>query len=100
MLYADKRLGAGKALIEGGKEKLGITTLSKAEKYLERAIAQERIAAQKGKETGAFLEKLEKATRKHEEVLLELEEKAAVEDLLRYPKEGYQKVKEILNPNF
>ncbi len=88
---------AGKALVEEGKESLGVTTLTKAEKYLERAIAQERIAAQKGKKTATFLEKLEKATKKHEEVLLELKEKAAVEDLLRYPREGYERIKEILN---
>jgi len=51
---------------------LGVSTLTKAEKYLERAIIQERIARQKGKDTTAFLEKLLLATKKHEEILLEL----------------------------
>ncbi len=32
LLFADKRLGAGKALIEGNKIKLGVTTVTKAEK--------------------------------------------------------------------
>jgi len=92
LLFADKRLGAGKALIEGGKEQLGISTLTKAEKYLERAIAQERIASQKGKDTTAFLEKLLLATKKHEEVLLEL----GRSDLLHYPRQGYEEVRRRL----
>lgn len=72
LLFADKRLGAGKALVEGGKADLGMTTLSKAEKYLESAISQEKIARQSGKDTQALLEKLNKASLKHEEVLTEL----------------------------
>lgn len=102
LLFADKRLGAGKALIEGGKEELGISTLTKAEKYLERAINQEKIAKEKGKETGEFLEKLEKATLKHEAVLTELEEKvsdeakAAIKEMLSYPHRGFVEVKQRL----
>lgn len=71
LLYADKRLGAGWALIEGNKVDLGITTLTKAEKYLERAV----IAAEKlgdNDEERRFKEKLEKAEMKHKEVLLKL----------------------------
>jgi hypothetical protein len=92
LLFADKRLGAGKALIEEGKEELGISTLTKAEKYLERAIIQEGIARQRGKDTTAFLEKLLLATKKHEEVLLEL----GRSDLLRYPRQGYEEVRRRL----
>jgi len=102
LLFADKRLEAGKSLIEGGKEQLGISTLTKAEKYLERAVIQEGIARQKGKDTTAFLEKLEAATKKHEEVLIGLQEKVsgagkgAVGEMLRYPREGYGEVKQRL----
>ena len=102
LLFADKRLGAGKALIEGGKEQLGISTLTKAEKYLERAIAQERIVKEKGKDTSAFLEKLSLATKKHEEVLIGLQEKVgetgrgAIEEILRYPRQGYEEVRQRL----
>jgi len=102
LLFADKRLGAGKALIEGGKEQLGISTLTKAEKYLERAIAQEGIASQKGKETTAFLEKLSAATKKHEEVLVELQEKVSeagkgdIGEILRYSRQGYEEVRRRL----
>lgn len=90
LLFADKRLGAGKALIEGGKTKLGITTLEKGEKYLEKAFAEEKVVEAKGQDAKALLEKLGKAVQKHEEVLLELEkevaesDKAAITDLLRY----------------
>lgn len=90
LLFADKRLGAGRALIEGGKVDLGLSTLSKAEKYLESAFSQEKIARQSGKDTKALLEKLSKASLKHEEVLTELETKvpqdkqSTIEDLLKY----------------
>ncbi len=102
LLFADKRLGAGKALIEGNKIELGITTITKAEKYLERAVAQERVAAQKGKETTTFLEKLTQATLKHQEVLTELEEKVpesfkpTLNEAAGYAQRGYNQVKEIL----
>jgi hypothetical protein len=102
LLFADKRLGAAKALIEGNKIELGITTVTKAEKYLERAITQERIAAQKGKDTKAFLEKLSQATLKHQEVLTKLKEKvpeslkSSLGDALDYAQRGYNQVKEIL----
>lgn len=77
LLFADKRLGAGKALIEGGKEKLGITTLTKGEKYLEQAAGQLKLA--KDKDT-LLMEKLTKAAAKHEEVLQELKEKVSIEE--------------------
>jgi len=93
LLFADKRLGAGKALIEEEKEKLGISTLTKAEKYLERAVIQGEIARQKGEETRTFIQNLRKAAKKHEEILLGLQEKVSqegkdvIEGILRYPRE-------------
>jgi len=77
--YADKRLGAGRALIEGNKVELGITTLTKAEKYLQQAVDQEKLARGKGENTKNFLEKLSQASLKHQEVLLVLKEKVAVD---------------------
>jgi len=71
LLYADKRLGAGWALIEGNKVDLGVTTLTKAEKYLERAVMTADKLGDGGEEE-RFKEKLEKAERKHREVLLKL----------------------------
>jgi len=81
LLFADKRLGAGRALVEGNKIELGITTLTKAEKYLERAANQERIANQENEETEDFVGKLLMASLKHQEVLSELREKLTGSDL-------------------
>ena len=89
LLFADKRLGAAKALIEGNKQEKGMSTLTKAEKYLEQAINQEKIAAEKSKDTVAFKEKLVKAQLKHREILLELmgkvdnSGKAVIEGLIK-----------------
>jgi hypothetical protein len=77
LLFADKRLGAGKALIEGNKVDLGVSTLTKGEKYLQRAVAE---IIKKDKEGNRILlEKLSLAALKHEEVLLELQEKVSGE---------------------
>jgi len=100
LLFADKRLGAAKALVEGNKIDLGMTTLSKAEKYLEKAIDQERVAAKADKDTAAFLEKLSLATLKHEEVILGFEDKitneqkAVLQNALEYTRRGQTRIRE------
>ena len=68
LLYGDKRLGAAWALIEGNKTALGVSTLTKAEKYLEEAWDTGRDLPVRGK--------LIKAIRKHLEVLTGLKEKS------------------------
>lgn len=99
LLFADKRIGAAKSLIEGGKEKLGVTTATKAEKYLEKAINQEEIAQKSNKETTVFLEKLGKATRKHEEILEELQTKVkeqareTIEATLKHSRQNQEEVR-------
>lgn len=98
LLFADKRLGAAKALIEGGQQELGLSTLTKAEKYLEQAVAQAEKAKSGGKEVGGLYEKLGKASLKHGEVITGFldkvsdEAKSVVEQTLRYSQEGYKKV--------
>lgn len=72
LLTADKRLGAGKVLLEGGKPELGETTISKGEKYLEQAILNLEKAKNGGEKTGEALDKIGKATQKHLEVIGEL----------------------------
>ena len=67
LLFADKRLGAGWALVEGQKADLGVTTLTKAEKYLEQASQLAEAASLK--------DKLNKARLKHQEILNLLAEK-------------------------
>jgi len=61
LLYADKRLGAAWALIDGNKQTLGVSTLTKAEKYLEQAVTINTNTA--------FKDRLNKAIVKHEEVV-------------------------------
>jgi len=78
LMYADKRLGAGWALIDGNKQELGVSTLTKAEKYLERAIMIVLELGDEGEEV-IFKEKLTKAKKKHEEVLISLAAKVGEE---------------------
>lgn len=98
LLTADKRLGAGKVLIEGGKEKLGEETISKGEKYLEKALLTLEKAKNEGKKTEEILTKMEKATRKHievlEEILLKAPEQAkpGLRNALENAQKGSQKV--------
>src|SRR4030066_1089247 len=61
LLFADRRLGAGRVLIEGNKIDLGVSTLGKAEKYLQRALVQASAVQKTNEERRAFLEKLAKA---------------------------------------
>lgn len=98
--FADKRLMAAEALIMGDKLGSGITTLTKAEKYLEKAIDQERVAKETGVDTTSFLDLLSRATLKHEEVMLGFEEKIpnttrpVYDSALQYARQGYQRVRE------
>lgn len=98
LLFSDKRLGAARALVEGNKVDLGITTLEKAEKYLERAVIQFQGAKKKGKDVSKISEKLQIASQKHYEVIEKISEsltgeaKTVAESLLRYPKEVLRRI--------
>lgn len=72
LLYADKRINAARALIEGGKPELGVSTATKAEKYLEQAVNLTLTLQQSGKDVKSLLLTLAKATTKHGEVLQQL----------------------------
>ena len=72
LLYADKRVNAAKALIEGGKPGLGVSTATKAEKYLEKAVDTTVGLQKSGKDMKSLLLTLAKATTKHGEVLQQL----------------------------
>jgi len=97
LLFADKRIGAGRALIEGGKLELGITTLTKAEKYLEQAIVQAQKAKETRKDTAHLYERLSQSALKHEEVLkviLEFtpDKRSAIEQMIESARNVYQTV--------
>jgi len=103
LLYADKRLGAGKALVEGNKIDLGVSTLTKAEKYLEQAIGQAEVAINKGKDTKDFLGKIEQASLKHEEVLSGLQNRIGqdfqptINQAASYTKQVRERARQFLN---
>lgn len=72
LLYADKRIGAAEALIEGGKTGLGASTALKAEKYLEQSVKKTEELTKKGKDVKSLQLTQEKAVAKHGEILKEL----------------------------
>lgn len=69
LLYADKRIGAAAALLDGGKPDLAITTATKAEKYLESAVNRVKTLSSQGKDVKSVEMVLEKAIAKHREIL-------------------------------
>lgn len=101
LLYADKRLGAAQALIEGGKKELGVATATKGEKYLERTVTQFKQIKDQGKATPELTERLRKATLKHEEVLQKVLEKvpdqakSAIQEAIEKSRHGYETVMQV-----
>ncbi len=69
LLQADKRLASGEALINNSKFLLGEQTISKAEKYLIRAVDAAAGAKARGKEANDVIDRLKKASQKHVEVI-------------------------------
>lgn len=73
ILQADKRLAMGKLLKEQGKGVLAETTISKGEKYIERAVSGLSAFKSMGRPVPASLiDRLTRAMEKHIEVLTEL----------------------------
>lgn len=73
VLQADKRLNMGKILVEQGKGALAETTISKGEKYMERAVSGLTAFKSTGRPVSASLiDKLTRSMEKHVEVLTDL----------------------------
>lgn len=73
ILQADKRLNMGKFLIEQGKVGLAETTISKGEKYMERAVSGLSAFKSTGRPVPASLiDRLTRSMEKHVEVLTDL----------------------------
>jgi len=100
LLYADKRLGAAKVLIEGNQSGLGVTTATKAEKYLERSLREFSKLRQAEKATPELEDRFGKALLKHSQVIEKLLEKIpdqtkpALEKALEISKLGYETIKD------
>lgn len=69
LFLADKRINAAVALVEGGKSGLGLTTATKAEKYLEQAVNRTVKLQKSGKDVKSLLGKLATAIQKHNQIL-------------------------------
>lgn len=103
LLFADKRVGMARELVRGGKPELGVSTATKAEKYLEQALAEAEKAQAKGTSMDAFYERIAKSSLKHEEVLSALmkisseDARPVLNKTLGYPKGVYEKATHKLN---
>lgn len=96
LLFADKRLNSSLELFKKGKPDLGLSTLTKAEKYLEMAVPSNADNAE-------YLKKLALASLKHREVIetqilpLSPEDIAPrVNKINDYPKETYKKARDFM----
>ncbi len=69
LLFADKRLISSRMLFEKNKPELALTTLTKAEKYLETSANFEEEARRKGGDTSNLLLRLANASLKHTQVI-------------------------------
>jgi|SRR3989339_388914 len=76
ILQADKRLNAAVMLLERGKGDLSETTVSKAEKYLERALNETERYKNRGRNVYWVLGNIDRSLREHHEILHELMEKS------------------------
>jgi len=77
LLFADKRVNAGVVLIEGGKSELGVTTITKAEKYMESAVVRVEKEMKSGKDVKSVAIELSKALPKHIEVIADAQMKVS-----------------------
>lgn len=103
LLFSDKRLLASKTLFENKKPDLALSTLSKGEKYLEKAVNEEILAREKGIDTSSFLTKLATASLKHRQMIEEFSPsvpediKPEVVKIENYSKNSYKSARDALN---
>lgn len=88
LLLSDKRLAAGKTLIENGKVTLGVTTIVKSEDYFQTSVEQD-LNMKSGK-TSDLTAKLVVSANKHGEVISNLLSKTTGSDFNNLQK-VYQK---------
>lgn len=96
LLFADKRLNSAVELFKNNKPDLGITTLTKAEKYLEMAVPANANDTE-------YLKKLALASLKHREVIQNEILPLSPEDIrpkaikiVDYSKETYKKARDLM----
>jgi hypothetical protein len=96
---SDKRLAEAQILFKEDKPDLGLSVVTKAEKYLENADNENKIARKEGNNTSEFLQKFMLASLKHREVLDKIlaiapeDAKPLVVKMEDYPKRFYDEAK-------
>ena len=102
LLFSDKRLVSAQTLLAKGKPDIAISTLTKGEKYLEVAAAEEKIAGSQKYNTSGFLTKLATASLKHREVIEDLlpmvpeQGKPTVIAVENYSENSYKAARDVL----
>jgi hypothetical protein len=76
LLFADKRVGSAKILFEQNKPALGVATLEKAEGYLIAASESEKKIRASGGDTKDLLDRLNRASLKHYELIARMYDSA------------------------
>lgn len=71
-LFSDKRLVSSKLLFEKGNADVGYATITKSEKYLEKAFEEEEVSRKEGIDTETTLNNLALDSLKHLELLNEI----------------------------
>ncbi len=103
LLCADKRLISSRMLFEKDKPEIALSTLTKAEKYLEEAVNIEEQSRGEGSDTSTLLLKLSNASLKHQEVINEILEMApsdAKPEIIKtrnYSERAFEKTRQALN---
>ncbi|OGM30748.1 hypothetical protein A2630_04060 [Candidatus Woesebacteria bacterium RIFCSPHIGHO2_01_FULL_44_10] len=69
LLFADKRVSSALTMFERDKSELGVSTLTKAEKYLEQANFQAKEARERGGNTTEFYANLANSSLKHRQIM-------------------------------
>ncbi len=102
ILMGDKRLAAGKVLIDTGKTNLGVAAIIKGEGYIAKAVSRAEVAKERNLNVHDQLEKLRKSLLKHKEILMEMVgktgggERGSLERLIEPLGERISKIKELL----
>lgn len=103
LLFADKRISMAQELFKNGEGDIGVSTLVKAEQYLEESFTEYEEAEKQGMDTADFLQKLARACLKHREMLEEFKNtapndaKPVIVETLNIPKNIYEKAVHELN---
>ncbi len=103
VLFADKRLGGAVVLFEKNKNEIALSTLTKAEKYLEEAsLTEEKFRLEGKAQSNETALLLANASLKHYEILHELESrvpddmKATIISSQQIPIKTYERARNVL----